>query len=118
MLNVRGGLSEAKAYGDKLAKKIVTFKNQTARWPHTIGEIPNIREESQLKEKFPYLYLDFPYNETGLYDKIGGFFVSYRTDDEKPNLSIARRGYGVTYDWNNETWTAIETANRVAPTNR
>ena len=112
MLNVRGGLREAKAYGDKLAEQIVAFQNQTTRWPQTIDEIPNIQDEIHLKEKFPYLYFDYPHNGIGIYDKIGGLFISYRTDQEKPKLSIARRGYGVIYDWKNETWTDIGTANQ------
>jgi len=88
-------------YAKSLATEIEAVSRVKGDWPSNLKEIPlNRRPQVAFPERWPYDYDE----EDGLYDKVGGFVISYCVDDQGPKLAVGRRDIRVNWNWKVSRW--------------
>ena len=102
MYFVDKGFGYAKAHGVKLAYAIYDYHKEQDRWPENLTELPRAnRPALDPHDISPYIYIR---GDDGRFEKVGGFFISYKLSEGKPTLTVGRRDFRDSWDWDKMAW--------------
>jgi hypothetical protein len=95
------GVNHAKAYGEALAASIGSFHDRNSRWPSSLTDLPeNMVPKFDPQDISPYLC----HREGKYFDVIGGLFIHYGLEEDRPRLTVAHRGLCSVWNWSKSVW--------------